>query len=95
MATFTIITTTATFGVDGDRWARDDTGDVYVYADGDEDPVCTVDAGQFVACLRTADAAADSETLADIEPGLTADVERAVRDALHDVESAITTSHSR
>jgi hypothetical protein len=90
VATFTIITTTATFGIEGDRWARDDDGDCYVYEDGQPDPVATVDSAQFVAILRTAPAAADAGDLADIAPGLTADIERAVRDALHDAETPLT-----
>ena len=50
MKTFTIITTSGSFTVDGDRWTRDDNGDVYVYAgDEDDDPVAEVDAPEFTA----------------------------------------------
>ncbi|MBX0325809.1 hypothetical protein EGH21_22585 [Halomicroarcula sp. F13] len=51
MKTFTIITTSGSFDVDGERWTRDDNGDVYVYADDttDADPVAEVDAPEFTA----------------------------------------------
>lgn len=82
MTSITIITTTATFGVDGDHWARDPDGDVYVYADDVNDPVAHVTADQFVAALRTADAVDNTDDLAGVGPGVTDTIEQAVRDAL-------------
>ena len=50
MKTFTIITGTTSFAVDGERWTRDDSGDVYVYAGDDEsDPIAEVDVHDFTA----------------------------------------------
>lgn len=50
MKTFTIITNSAIFTVDGDRWTRDDNGDVYVYADDEEpDPVAEIGVAEFTA----------------------------------------------
>lgn len=50
MTEFTIITTAGAIDVRGQRWARSDTGDVYVYdvADQDADPVLEVDAAEFI-----------------------------------------------
>lgn len=86
---YTIITTTATFGVDGTRWTFDAQDDLYVYSDDQDDPVATVDSEQFVAILNSDHGIDDADDLADIAPGVTAEVERAVRDALHDVDSII------
>lgn len=90
MPSYTIITTTSTFGVEGDRWVRDDEGDLYVYGDDDSGPVATVNAPQFVAILRTDDAVDDADDLADFEPGLSAQIDQTLRDALHDMDSPLT-----
>lgn len=80
--TITIITTTATFGVDGDRWTRDATGDLYVYSEDSKDPIAHVPAEQFVAALRTADAVDNVEDLADVDAGVSDHITEAVRDVL-------------
>jgi hypothetical protein len=62
MPEFTIITTTTTVTVTGDRWARTDAG-VFVYPEdgGDAaDPVAEVDADEFVAIYAGAPDAADT-----------------------------------
>lgn len=49
MAEYTIITSSAVFSVHGDRWARDDNDDVYVYNEDGVDPTAEVGASEFVA----------------------------------------------
>ena len=54
--TITIITTNGIVRVPASRWARDDSGDVPVYDDSDDDAetITTVDSDAFVAAVRGA-----------------------------------------
>jgi len=64
MPNYIIITTTDNLVVDGDRYARDDGGDLHVYPAGDHtDPTTTVDASEFVAIIAASDV--DDETPLD------------------------------
>jgi len=49
MKTFIIITSSGTFEARGDRWTRNENGDVYVYEEDGVDPVAEVDKPEFTA----------------------------------------------
>lgn len=60
MTTFIISTTQEPLVVGGDHYARDESGDLHVYPDGeDSDPVTTVDADTFVGIVASTQSVAD------------------------------------
>jgi len=82
---FTIITTTHAVTVEGERWTRDATGNVFVYDDtaDNADPVAEVDSDSFEA-IATGDVDITDLSALDVD-----DITRAVSKHLADVSAGI------